>query len=454
MSFRAKLFLAILATTFLTASLVTLALYRGAGNQLQSYIERQELSRLEGLSKALDDRLDARQWRRLANAPRARQQELNRVIAQIVAQSNAADDTPIAPPHRPRGLRWERQAPEQTTRLLSQTVSIDGESAGALIMPSRTAWQSEPEKRFREMQRRRAALALIIALIISSAVAGLLARALHRPIHALMEKSRQLASGQRQLNWRTDHRDEFGRLHHSLKQLDDALVGAETRQRQWLSDTAHELRTPLSILMGELEALQDGVRPLSQTAVESLLDEVRHLSHMVHTLHQLSLSESGALPMQLELTDLGVWLARQVERHRPAAEKAGHRLLSNVCPTSVFISADPDQLRQILNNLLDNAIRYTQAPGEILVELSRDTQTAFLRVSDSAPGPSSAQLTHIFDRFFRAESARSQTGSGLGLAIVKALIANHGGSIKAERSASGGLQIEIQLPLTGDPNEL
>jgi two-component system, OmpR family, sensor histidine kinase BaeS len=218
-------------------------------------------------------------------------------------------------------------------------------------------------------------------------------------------------------------------------------------RRRWTADVAHELRTPLSILQGELEAVHDGVRPYTPALLDSLQEEVSHLAQLVEDLQTLALADAGALNVRLEPTDLAE-LTRQVLAAFEVRIAAAGLALETALPDHLTIMADAQRVRQLLHNLLENSCRYTNAGGRIRVRLDEQPRFASLVVEDSAPGPDALQRAQLFERFYRAEPSRGRLsgGSGLGLAICRNVVEAHGGEICAEQSPLGGLLIRVRLP--------
>jgi len=221
-------------------------------------------------------------------------------------------------------------------------------------------------------------------------------------------------------------------------------------RRQWISDIAHELRTPLSILSGEVEALQDGVREVNPDALESLRSEARHLSKIVNDLHELSLADAGVLSIKKEPLDVVPVLNETLRHFRSRFEenqiKVENRMGND--PSSTVIG-DADRLQQLFSNVLENTLRYADSPGSLKIWQDRTANHLELFFEDSGPGVPEEALARLFDRLYRVDKSRSrsQGGSGLGLSICKSIVTALGGEIRAVNAASGGLRIEIDLLL-------
>jgi two-component system sensor histidine kinase BaeS len=223
-------------------------------------------------------------------------------------------------------------------------------------------------------------------------------------------------------------------------------------RQQWISDIAHELRTPLSILRGEIEALSDGVREVNRDSLNSLLAEARHLSEIVNDLHELSLADTGALSIKKVPIDPAAVLKETIGHFKQGFAENLIKIensLENHYPITII--GDADRLQQLFSNLVENTLRYADAPGILKIGQECTANRLILFFEDSGPGVPEDALDHLFDRLYRVDRSRSraQGGSGLGLSICKSIVNALGGEIRATNGISGGLRIEIELPLTG-----
>ncbi|MEZ4598583.1 MAG: ATP-binding protein [Syntrophotaleaceae bacterium] len=306
--------------------------------------------------------------------------------------------------------------------------------------------------RFVEKQRKSFAL---IALITAAAAALLsipLARRLVKRITGVAAATHRLAAGDYSARVPAEASDELGQLARDFNSLAQTLEKNEQLRRQWVADISHELRTPLAVLRGEIESLQDGVRPLSPQSMAMLHGEVMHLSRLVDDLYQLSLADIGALSYRKEPIDLADNLAASIESFRGEFEMQGIRLVDEIPQGTPFIiEADERRLHQLFGNLLENSLRYTDRDGELRIRMSGDKNRAVVLFQDSAPGVPDDKLERLFDRLFRVERSRSRAtgGAGLGLAMCKNIVEAHDGTIIALPSPLGGLGVEIVFPLKG-----
>jgi len=293
-------------------------------------------------------------------------------------------------------------------------------------------------------------ISLLAALALASLLGFLLARQLSRPLQELAGTVTRLSHGQYHERARIAGDDDIGRLAQVVNLLAETLEKNRSVRHRWMADIAHELRTPVAILKGEIEALTDGVRQPDERTLASLAEEADHLTVLVNDLQALALADAGALNLNRQLTDLAA-LARQVadtvEDHL-----AGRGIkLQLALPERIVLMADPQRLRQLLHNLFANSVRYTETDGWVKLAAEKDAGAILLSIEDSGPGVSDEHLDRLFERFYRVEQARTRSGggSGLGLAICRNIVEAHGGRIRAEHGAAGGLVIRVDLPAEG-----
>ncbi len=327
---------------------------------------------------------------------------------------------------------------------------LDGERIGELALVPGPLIHETGELRFKESQTS-AFVAIALGMILLSALfAYPLSERLSRPILAFRDAARRLADGDFAARVPTDRRDELGRLGRDINTLAETLEQNEQARRRWVADISHELRTPLALLRAELEALQDGVRPIERTAVDSLHADVLRLSRLVDDLYELSMTDLGALAYRKTETDLAEVLQEGLNAYRAELAGAGLELaLENRLGEPVVLQTDPHRLSQLFRNLLRNSLEYTDAGGGLTVTVGKELDELVIDFQDTAPGVPVQSLPHLFERLYRVEVSRSRNagGAGLGLAICRNIVEAHGGTIQARPSPYGGLWIRIQLPI-------
>jgi signal transduction histidine kinase len=221
----------------------------------------------------------------------------------------------------------------------------------------------------------------------------------------------------------------------------------ERQRRTLLAEVSHELRTPLAVVQGNLEAIIDGVYPPDPAHLEVILDETRVLGRLIDDLRTIALSEAGTLALHPEPTDPDVLIGDVVRSFEPAAAAAGVELTAAIDGDLPIIDIDPVRIREVLANLVANALRHTPSGGRVTVAGAVEGgRWVRLDVVDTGPGIDPVLLPHVFDRFVKGDESR---GSGLGLAIARQLVLAHGGEIAAESPPGTGTTIRVRLPLTG-----
>lgn len=324
-----------------------------------------------------------------------------------------------------------------------------GAVVGHLLIAPVPRLSEDVDLDFVRQQRLHIAWLALAVLLCALPVAWALSRWLLRPVRALTAGTRALAAGDYAARIDATRSDELGALARDFNALASALERHRDARRQWSADIAHELRTPISVLSGEIQALQDGVRAVDAERLASLQAECSRLRSLVEDLYQLSLSEAGALSYRFEPMDLAEVVRDAVRAHEDGLREDGLLLQAPTAFTPCPLArGDRARLRQLLDNLLANARRYTDRPGTVSIALARERDGCRLTIEDSAPGVPDAALPHLFERLYRVEPSRSRKfgGAGLGLAICRNIVEAHGGRIVAVHSPLGGLRIDITLP--------
>ena len=284
-------------------------------------------------------------------------------------------------------------------------------------------------------------VALLLAIFLISQVLS--------PLRLLTRATERIAHGDLSQRVMLKARDEFGRLGESFNRMIENLKRSETIRQTMTADIAHELRTPVTIIQGNLEAILDGIYTPDAKTIAPIYEETLHLGHLIDDLRDLALAEAGELRLDKEPTDLAALVSQVVETVNSSLE-GGPQLSSISARGLPAVALDPKRIRQVLANLLSNAVRFTPEEGEIHVEVVRGDEGVEVRVTDTGPGIPPEDLPHLFERFYRGDRARTRAsgGSGLGLAIAKQWVEAHGGMIRVENVEEGGARFTIRLPIS------
>lgn len=291
-------------------------------------------------------------------------------------------------------------------------------------------------------------ISAVAAAIVALLVGSLLARTLTKPVQELTDATLAFANGDLDQRVVVRSKDELGQLAQSFNQMSSDLGQAIRSRQQMTADLAHDLRTPLSILRGYTEGLQEGRISGTPTMYTIMHGEVVHLQRLVEDLRVLSLADAGALGLNRRAVDPRALLERAALAHVVQAEAHGLQLQVDAPEELPSVQVDTDRMAQVLNNLLGNALRHTSSGG-VTLSAQANGRTVVMQVRDTGSGIPADDLPHIFDRFYRADSARQRTEhgtSGLGLAIAKAIVEAHNGSIGVASLPGEGTTFTITLP--------
>ncbi|MGY4644748.1 HAMP domain-containing sensor histidine kinase [Cellulomonas sp. URHB0016] len=298
------------------------------------------------------------------------------------------------------------------------------------------------------------AVALLAALAASFAVSVVLTRRIGRSLTSLTAAARRVGAG---------HYDapvtsaglgtEFDELAASFSAMARRLAEGERLRTRLLADVAHEVRTPVSTIDAYLEAVEDGVQPLDDATVRLLREQGRRLTRLADDLAAVTRAESGDLVLDMARTSAADLVGSAVRAGAERAAAAGVHLAGDAAPGAPDVDVDVHRLAQVLDNLVTNAVRHTPRGGHVTLSAEADRAGCLVvRVSDDGEGIGAAHLPHVFERFYRADTARDRArgGSGIGLAISKALVEAHGGTIAADSPGLGsGATFTVVLPPTG-----
>ncbi|QUY48129.1 two-component system sensor histidine kinase BaeS [Serratia plymuthica] len=444
-----KLFLAI----FATCMLVLITMHWGVRVSFErgfiDYIKHSNEQRTNMLSEALEEQYSQHgNWAFLRNN--------DQVVFQIMRSFEQNSDSSHNLP--PKGWRTQFWVVDnQFNRLVGHSgpvpkegprhpIRYNNEIVGWVITTPVERLTRNADINFDQQQKRTSWMIVALSTLLAAAVTWLMSRGLLAPVKRLVAGTHRLAAGDFSTRVTVDSQDELGRLAQDFNQLATSLEKNEQMRRAFMADVSHELRTPLAVLRGELEALQDGVRQPTPASLSSLQAEVTTLTKLVDDLHQLSLSDLGALAYRKSTVDCVHLLQIAVAAFRERFRAKGLEIVT-LLPEQAPLFGDPDRLNQLFNNLLENSLRYTDAGGKL--EIGAEQLPGQLRLywRDSGPGVNDEQLARIFERFYRTEGSRNRAsgGSGLGLSICQNIVEAHNGRIFAAHSPLGGVQITVEF---------
>lgn len=326
------------------------------------------------------------------------------------------------------------------------------DTVGYLGYKPNTQLNRKIDQVFAQQQKRSFGYAALGMILFSALLSIPLGARIVKPLLTVNSAVNEINQGNFAFRVKSQRNDELGDLARNINNLGFTLEQNLAARQRWIAEISHELRTPLAVLQSEIEAIQDGMRTADPDSINSLHAEVMRLNRLINDLHQLSLSDIGGLEYQMQPLPLHEIINSYIESNAANVESASLYLNFNSDPALIF--GDHQRLVQLLDNLLQNSIRYTTAPGVIDILLSTTTNEAVLSWSDSTPGVSDQDHKHLFDPLYRTDESRNREygGSGLGLAIVKKIVEAHTGRIKSRHSQIGGLEIIIKLPLLEEKN--
>jgi two-component system, OmpR family, sensor histidine kinase BaeS len=294
---------------------------------------------------------------------------------------------------------------------------------------------------------RPAGLVVLVVGLIALVVGVRIARGVGRPLSDLVDAAGRVEAGDYSVRVPESPaaRGELRGLSRAFNEMTARLETEAATRRRLLADVSHELRTPLAVIQGNLEALVDGVYPADEAHVRPILDETRILERLVDDLRTLSLADSGALPLHRETVEPAALLEDVAATQRATAASARIDLRVETTPDLPALDLDPVRMKQVLSNLVDNAIRAMADGGSIVLSARAAEGALIIEVSDDGPGIAPELRSTLFDRFTKSSGSR---GSGLGLAIARAIVTAHGGTIDASPGPGGrGTTMRISLPL-------
>jgi signal transduction histidine kinase len=446
---RLKLFLSFTFIVLVSVSLVAIIARRGAVNEVRLFMYRGGMVGLNDMATELENYYQEHDtWegvQSIFNLSHAGVQGMGGMMNQrlILADTNGTVLFGTGSGNTGTSLTPSELA-------VAIPLKVNGNTVGFLFSTGGMGITAANQQALLYRLNRGVLLAGLVAGVLGLLLAFGLAYTLLRPVRELTLASQKLAQGDLSQRVEIHGKDEMATLGQAFNHMADSLQQAEESRRIMTADIAHELRTPLAVQRANLEALQDGVYPLTVENLSPVVEKNHLLTHLVEDLRTLALADAGQIELECILTDLPALVQRVVEQFQPQAAKSQVSLhFSSPAIPMHLISLDPIRLEQMLTNLLTNALRYTPQSGQIEVEINQLPKFARLTVRDTGPGIPQDALPFIFERFYRADKSRSRAegGSGLGLAITRNLARAHGGDLTATNHASGGALFTLTLPL-------
>ncbi|APE30216.1 two-component sensor histidine kinase [Halomonas aestuarii] len=444
-----KLFAIILVVNVAISGLVFLAVSRSLDQGFIEYLDQTQTRRAETLAEGLAEEWAGRgDWQWLRQSPRAWHRLVRRQLWPGDTPPPEGIERRLGNPrdfvlHDAGGLPVIGLPPDgdqEAAELRWLPIVSEGEQVGILGYRPPQQLMARMDRIFLSRQQRNLGIIVAALGLASLLLAGGLSWWLGRRTRGMAQATRRLTEGDYSTRLAEHGRDELASLAHDFNVLAATLEASREARNRWVSDIAHELRTPLAVLRGEIEAMLDGIRALDRDNLHSLAQEVGQLERLVADLRLLSQSDAGALEVQLAPLDLAESLASRLDEATGWLDDSGIRLEREI-DGPAWIRGDAQRLRQLWNNLIDNTCAYTQPPGRLRVRLACHDDRVQVTWEDSAPGVPDAELPRLTERLYRVEGSRNRAsgGSGLGLSIATALARAHGARMEASPSALGGL---------------
>jgi signal transduction histidine kinase len=336
---------------------------------------------------------------------------------------------------------------------LAKGISItkDDQVIGVLV-PIPMPFQGRPrEVEFIDRTNRILLYGALIGAVIALLLGIFLSRTLTRPIRELTRATHAVSEGDLSQQVPVRSKDELGELAQAFNKMSSELSRSVNTRKQMTADIAHELRTPLSLILGHAEAVHDGVLPPSSENFEIIREEAERLEHLVNDLRILSLADAGELSINPQRVEPDRLLREVAAIYQYQTQRKNITLDLDIAASLSEVEVDPGRMTQVLTNILDNALRHTPEGGRIVLSARDLNDQVELAIQDSGPGLEAQDIDRIFDRFYRTDASRQRDGdflggSGLGLAMARSIIQAHGGQLSAESEMGKGLKVIVRLP--------
>jgi len=478
-----KLFISLLLTSMIMMLGMALLINNSFQSGLQTYLNQREVKQLELIASQISEYYSPLNgWRRIKDDPAIWENLLKQIGEKPVMDNPPMDNSSMGNPSmakRSPDRHFNRQDLNQLYKrihlidengnmvfdkknipehkksdplFIQVPISSNGQVVGKITMIQRRAITGALAEGFYKQQLNNFYLIAIWVALFSFIVAGFLVRHLLKPLKNLHTGAIALQQGNFKTKIPVKGNDELAELSETFNRLTATLKQQKLTREQWLADISHELRTPIGVLISEIEAIEDGIREPEPKYIHSLHSQVMNLKQLVEDLYQLSLSDSGINIDRSQWVDLTKLLDQATEQNEVRLAEKHIKLKRHYnSAESVLLKADPTAITQLMTNVLENSYRYTDPEGEIDVSLLQSNKNIEIVIADSEPGVPDESLGKLFERLYRVDKSRSRAngGSGLGLSICQNIVTAHDGKILAEHSPLGGLQVRILLPIEG-----
>lgn len=471
MRIQLRVFLTILLSSAVLVAAIVLFMQWSISRGFVEYVNERQRADFMPMARELERRYAEDGWRALRDDP----QLFHRITARYNPSRNRPDAMPRRPPpprrdgenQRPPPPRGEPRPPapppvtlmdmdqrivagvtqpfEHSTHI---SLQVAGEQVGWLLLPRTERLTSGFDIKFQAQQRETFIVIGALVVALAGIFALLLAPGIVRPVRRIAEAAHKLSRKDYNVDLATNRRDELGELSRDMGELALTLHRSDQMQKRWLADTSHELRTPVSIIRGELEAMLDGVRPLNMENLQSIKQEVLQLQKLIEDLGDLSNADVGSLRYHKESLDLNELLEENISHYEWLCQQQGLAFRFEGASVPTMMYADAARVQQLIGNLIANSCKYSDSPGEVVLAIGRSNGHIVMTLDDTPPGVPDAALDQLFDYLYRVESSRNRKtgGAGLGLAIAARIVEAHEGEITAEASPLGGVRITVRLP--------
>jgi signal transduction histidine kinase len=340
----------------------------------------------------------------------------------------------------------------QSTLNSGTAIDVNGVQVGTILTAPLPPSFTPEENLYLQRTNQALLFAMLGAMVAAIVIGVLLARTLIKPLQALTQAAHNMAQGNLEQQVDVKSRDEIGQLAQTFNWMSQKVARSNELRRQMTADIAHDLRTPLTVIAGYIESMQEGVLSATPERLGLIYGEIERLQNLVADLRTLSLADAGELPLNPQPISPKYLLERAKAPHEHQAERQKITLKIEADENLPDIRVDEARLMQVFSNLLCNSFRYTPEGGKIVLSARQRGKSVEIAVKDSGTGIPAESLPHIFERFYRADKSRySETGetaeTGLGLAIAKALVEAQGGKISAESTDGKGTTIRMSYPV-------